>query len=175
MFGFVARGFLCDETCKVNKATGAVLESQKTFYADGELIKKLYADIRALEKQIDRPSLGLSDDVIKAKRSIRASETISDRTPTFEVVPLTATGKKPKFAMKAVLIESAWDMKRNRMADGVNAELYYLQNGELGKASLRYFVAGNTCAVQFKEEKKRAVLSRVEFTDARTWDTTRLL
>ena len=174
-FEFVAYGFQCDEVRKVNKVTGAVLESQKTFYADGDLIKKLYSDIRALEKQIDRPALGLSDDVIKAKRSIRASETITDRTPTFEVVPLTATGKKPKFAMKAMLVETKWDTKLNRTTDGVNAELFYLQNGELGKASLRYFVSGSSYAVQFKEEKKKAMLSRIDYTDARTWDTTRLL
>ena len=173
-FQFVAYGFQCDEVRKVNKATGAVLESQKTFYADSDLIKKLYSDIRALEKLVDRPALGLSDDVIKAKRSIRASETITDRTPTFEVVPLTATGKKPKFAMKASLTENKWDTKRNAMTDGVTAELFYLQNGELGKASLRYFVSGSSYHVQFKEEKKKAVLSRIDFTDARTWDTTRL-
>ncbi len=174
-FEFVNRNFQCDEIRKVNKATGAILESQKTFYADGALIKKLYDDIRMLEKLIDRPALGLSDDVIKAKRNIRAGENITEKTPTFELVPLTATGKKPKFAMKATLVEAIWDMKRSSMTDGVNAELYYLQNGELGKASLKYFIAGNTYAVQLKEEKKRAVLSRVDYTDVRTWDTTRLL
>lgn len=173
-FGFVAREFQCDEVRKVNKATGAVLESKKTFYADGALIKRLYDDIRALEKQVDRVSLGIPEDAVKAKRNIRASETITERTPTFEVTPLTATGKKPKFAMKASLAESRWDTKRNMMLDGVNAELYYLQEGTLGKARLRYFVAGNTYVVQFKEEKKKAVLSRIDFTEAGTWNTTRL-
>jgi DNA polymerase-3 subunit epsilon len=173
-FCFVAREFQCDEVRKVNKATGAVLESEKTFYADGALIKKLYDDIRALEKLVDRVSLGIPEDAVKAKRNIRASETITERTPTFEVTPLTATGKKPKFAMKASLAESRWDTKRNAMLDGVNAELYYLQGGTLGKARLRYFVAGNIYDVQFKEEKKKAVLSRIDFTEARTWNTTRL-
>ncbi len=166
--------YVCEPFVDYDEGTGSAYESGCRYLANEAALKLFIDDLSKVEDLIDGEALGIPSlppmrtdyDVLKPYNE-PPSETPWNCV-SLSVKPLTPTGKKPLYITEvtfSTILQPTYEEYKSGVVydNGVIADLCYLDNGEVGKAVLRYNKDGAQHAVHFKTVDGSLVVSRITY------------
>lgn len=174
-FPFDNREYVCESHLRIDRETGEVFEESCSFYADGDAVKAVEGDIDMLEALIDvvrdeLPTLPWLRVATERFDPVVVAEDKSFRNAvSLRVEPLTPTGKQPRYPVSVSF--SAYEQIADKYGyavqgeNGAHGRIFYLANGEVGKAEFNYWDGGVHYRVAFKMIKGMLAVSAIRYND----------